>query len=118
MMMVIILMTLIIVCTQGSVFDLIHSRPSILGFKRKMFIAKGTAEGMSWLHQMTPSFLHLDLKTANILLGLFPLSIHFRWKVYSRVADFGLSQLKQERNSGMVGSRLCMTPVRSDDTHS
>jgi serine/threonine protein kinase len=40
-----------------------------VSFHRKMKIARETAAGMNWLHCMKPSpLLHLDLKTANLLV--------------------------------------------------
>lgn len=55
----------------GSVFDMLHKRPENmppLTIQQKMSIAKQTVLGMNWLHKMDPPLLHLDLKTANLLV--------------------------------------------------
>lgn len=56
---------------------------------------------MNCLHLLNPPILHLDLKTANILIG----------ENYTpKIADFGLSILKHEEHKEMVGSPFYMSP--------
>eukprot|EP01119_Soliformovum_irregulare_P002302 TRINITY_DN12587_c0_g1_i2.p1 TRINITY_DN12587_c0_g1~~TRINITY_DN12587_c0_g1_i2.p1 ORF type:complete len:647 (-),score=160.39 TRINITY_DN12587_c0_g1_i2:54-1964(-) len=88
---------------KGSVYGLLHPKDpnQRLSFKRRMLIARDAAQGMSWLHQMDPAFLHLDLKTANILVDE---------NFTAKVADFGLSQLKAELPMEKIGSPLYMGP--------
>ncbi len=67
-----------------------------------MLFAKDAALGMNWLHTSNPPFLHLDLKTQNLL-------VDDKWTV--KVADFGLSKLKQTtKTKGKAGSPLYMAP--------
>lgn len=70
--------------SKGSLHDLLREKPGV-DFKRKMLVAKHTALGVFWLHQS--KILHLDLKPANIF-------IDENW--VTKVADFGLSQLKDD----------------------
>ena len=58
--------------TNGSVEDVLKDKSLKISFHRKMKIARETAAGMNWLHCMKPSpLLHLDLKTANLLVSHF-----------------------------------------------
>eukprot|EP00029_Vermamoeba_vermiformis_P011339 TRINITY_DN620_c0_g1_i1.p1 TRINITY_DN620_c0_g1~~TRINITY_DN620_c0_g1_i1.p1 ORF type:complete len:642 (-),score=178.52 TRINITY_DN620_c0_g1_i1:124-2049(-) len=76
---------------NGSVEDVLKDKSIKVSFHRKMKIARETAAGMNWLHCMKPSpLLHLDLKTANLLL-----TSDFKVKI----ADFGLSRLKDDKMS-------------------
>jgi len=91
---------------RGSVMDIIHPKngePSKISIKRKFTFAKETAQGMNWLHQIEPAFLHLDLKPANLL-------VDENWIV--KVSDFGLSRMKNAETSvdGLVGSPMYMSP--------
>ena len=57
--------------TKGSVADVLHPKNSVgskISLKRKMLIAKETAQGMNYLHMSEPAILHLDLKPANLLI--------------------------------------------------
>eukprot|EP01120_Amphizonella_sp_Union-15-10_P011066 TRINITY_DN459_c0_g1_i2.p1 TRINITY_DN459_c0_g1~~TRINITY_DN459_c0_g1_i2.p1 ORF type:complete len:404 (+),score=91.62 TRINITY_DN459_c0_g1_i2:161-1372(+) len=73
-----------------------------------MKIAQEAAQGMNWLHCMKPPLLHLDLKTANLLLTT-------EWHV--KVADFGLSRvrgndgdIKQVSSATVGGTPYYMAP--------
>ncbi len=58
--------------SKGSLYDLLK-KDKTLSPKRRMLMAKETAQGMNWLHTcMNPPVLHLDLKTSNILV--FPVA--------------------------------------------
>lgn len=70
--------------SRGSLHDLLREKPGI-DFKRKMLVAKQSSLGVFWLHQS--KILHLDLKPANIF-------VDENW--VTKVADFGLSQLKDD----------------------
>lgn len=70
--------------SRGSLHDLLREKPG-LDFKRKMMVAKQSSLGVFWLHQS--KILHLDLKPANIF-------VDENW--VTKVADFGLSQLKDD----------------------
>jgi serine/threonine protein kinase len=61
---------------NGSVEDVLKDKSIKVSFHRKMKIARETAAGMNWLHCMKPSpLLHLDLKTANLLVSRFNMDV-------------------------------------------
>jgi serine/threonine protein kinase len=86
---------------RGSVYDLLHDKKAVVSLKRRMMFAKDCALGMSWLHGATPAILHLDLKTANVL-------VDDTWT--AKIGDFGLAQQKRSVNAGRVGSPVYMAP--------
>jgi serine/threonine protein kinase len=86
---------------RGSVYDLLHDKKAVVSLKRRMMFAKDCALGMSWLHGSTPAILHLDLKTANVL-------VDETWT--AKIGDFGLAQQKRSINAGRVGSPVYMAP--------
>ncbi|KAE8801233.1 Serine/threonine-protein kinase-like protein ACR4 [Hordeum vulgare] len=45
-----------------------HSPTVRLEFKQRLAIAHGTAKGLSHLHSMTPPAVHMNFKTANVLV--------------------------------------------------
>jgi len=80
-----------------------------MNFKRRMLVAKETAQGMNWLHKMQPAFLHLDLKTMNLLVDE---------NFVVKVSDFGLAQMKNKKYTGKRGSPLYMSPeMLLDETY-
>jgi len=69
---------------------------------QRVSFARDACLGMNGLHGMKPPFLHLDLKTQNLLVDE-----NFQVKV----ADFGLSKIKiSSALSGRAGSPLYMAP--------
>jgi len=87
---------------NGSVEDIFQNKKVKLSFMRKMKIAQETAQGMNWLHCMKPALLHLDLKTANLLLTT-------EWHV--KIADFGLSRVRGDENQAATqGATVGGTP--------
>eukprot|EP01090_Pellita_catalonica_P022018 TRINITY_DN8408_c0_g1_i1.p1 TRINITY_DN8408_c0_g1~~TRINITY_DN8408_c0_g1_i1.p1 ORF type:complete len:803 (-),score=137.90 TRINITY_DN8408_c0_g1_i1:35-2395(-) len=95
----------------GSVDDLIHKpKPGReLSFAQRMKIARDSALGMNWLHRLKPPFLHLDLKSANLLVNI-PIVDQNNLDFVVKVADFGLTQMKTQSADGMVGSPFYMAP--------
>eukprot|EP01114_Cavostelium_apophysatum_P018441 TRINITY_DN5700_c0_g1_i1.p1 TRINITY_DN5700_c0_g1~~TRINITY_DN5700_c0_g1_i1.p1 ORF type:complete len:732 (+),score=204.70 TRINITY_DN5700_c0_g1_i1:66-2261(+) len=91
------------IMAKGSVFDLLHPKKGEceLNFKRRFMMAKDAAQGMNWLHKMQPAFLHLDLKTMNLLVDE---------NFVVKVSDFGLAQMKNKKYKGHRGSPLYMSP--------
>ncbi|KAG2308589.1 hypothetical protein Bca52824_028337 [Brassica carinata] len=74
-----------------------HGTP-IINWGMRLRIALEAAQGLEYLHTgCTPSMIHRDVKTANILLGE-----HFQ----AKLADFGLS-----RSSPLVGESHVSTVV-------
>jgi len=97
------MMMVVEIMDKGSVYELLHTKDLTrkLTFREKLSIAKGAAQGMSWLHGMNPAILHLDLKSANLLVDEHGVV---------KVADFGLSQIKKDQMLERVGSPLYMAP--------
>ena len=93
-------------CPHGSLFGYLHSsQPMDWGMRGR--IALEVAQGLAFLHACQPPILHRDLKSQNILLD----------RNYSaKLADFGLSRLKQESRSSTssqkdsVGTVAWMAP--------
>lgn len=71
-----LLFTVTELATNGSIEDVLKDKSIKISFHRKMKIARETAAGMNWLHCMKPSpLLHLDLKTANLLVRRFYMNL-------------------------------------------
>ena len=64
-----------------------------LSWSKRREILMGIASGVEFLHACTPPVIHLDLKSANIVLSEAP-----GWS--PKVTDFGLSMFKQQRGHG------------------
>ncbi|KAL5974257.1 hypothetical protein ACLOJK_030921 [Asimina triloba] len=62
-----------------------HSSECLLDWERRMSIAIGSAEGISYLHHhSTPHIIHRDVKASNVLLDS---------DFQAKVADFGFAKL-------------------------
>ncbi|VFQ94402.1 unnamed protein product [Cuscuta campestris] len=70
---------------RGSLFRIIHHPHSQVDEKRRIKMALDVAMGMNCLHTSTPTIVHRDLKSPNLL-------VDNDWNV--KVCDFGLSRLK------------------------
>lgn len=70
---------------RGSLYRIIHRRNCQIDEKRRIKMALDVAEGMNCLHLSTPTIVHRDLKSPNLL-------VDNNWNV--KVCDFGLSRLK------------------------
>ena len=91
---------------NGSLAQLLHpdknSKKEVPSFKQRMMFAKDTILGMNHMHRSNPPILHLDLKPHNIL-------VDEKWT--AKVADFGLSRVKDpKKNKGRAGSPFYMAP--------
>ncbi|KAK1287882.1 Serine/threonine-protein kinase EDR1 [Acorus calamus] len=70
---------------RGSLFRILHRPNFQLDEKRRIKMALDVAKGMNCLHTSTPTIVHRDLKSPNLLVDK-------NWNV--KVCDFGLSRLK------------------------
>jgi serine/threonine protein kinase len=70
----------------------------------RLKIARDTADGMNWLHELTHT-VHGDLKPANLLIDIY-------CKV--KIADFGFGQIRQDmRHEATVkGSAMWLAPEK------
>ncbi|XP_042989487.1 serine/threonine-protein kinase EDR1-like isoform X4 [Carya illinoinensis] len=70
---------------RGSLYRILHRPHCQIDEKRRIKMALDVARGMNCLHTSTPTIVHLDLKSPNLLVDK-------NWNV--KVSDFGLSRLK------------------------
>ncbi|KAM1649358.1 hypothetical protein ACFX15_010123 [Malus domestica] len=70
---------------RGSLYRIIHRPHCQIDEKRRIKMALDVARGMNCLHASTPTIVHRDLKSPNLLVDK-------NWNV--KVCDFGLSRLK------------------------
>ncbi|KAJ4956208.1 hypothetical protein NE237_012991 [Protea cynaroides] len=70
---------------RGSLYRILHRPNCQLDEKRRIKMALDVAKGMNCLHASTPTVVHRDLKSPNLLVDK-------NWNV--KVCDFGLSRLK------------------------
>lgn len=70
-------------CSRGSLREQLADSSTRLTRNRILKFALGAARGLAYLHGQDPPVLHLDLKTANILISS-------GWD--AKLADFGLSR--------------------------
>ncbi|XP_058000499.1 serine/threonine-protein kinase EDR1 isoform X2 [Hevea brasiliensis] len=70
---------------RGSLYRILHRPHCQIDEKRRIKMALDVARGMNCLHTSTPTIVHRDLKSPNLLVDK-------NWNV--KVCDFGLSRLK------------------------
>ncbi|XP_043690935.1 serine/threonine-protein kinase EDR1 [Telopea speciosissima] len=70
---------------RGSLYRILHRPNCQIDEKRRIKMALDVAKGMNCLHASTPTVVHRDLKSPNLLVDK-------NWNV--KVSDFGLSRLK------------------------
>eukprot|EP01105_Mastigella_eilhardi_P003614 TRINITY_DN14722_c0_g1_i1.p1 TRINITY_DN14722_c0_g1~~TRINITY_DN14722_c0_g1_i1.p1 ORF type:complete len:587 (-),score=142.17 TRINITY_DN14722_c0_g1_i1:71-1777(-) len=101
----------LLICTELLMQDLetllLSETGQQLSLLVRLRMAKGAALGMVWLHNSNPVIIHRDLKTSNLLVDK-----HFNVKV----ADFGMSKLKQSAvynmDGGVSGTPFFLAPER------
>lgn len=72
---------------NGTLYDRIHATKS-LDWAGRMRAAVGAASGLAYLHQdCRPAIIHRDIKSSNILMDA---------NMDARVADFGISKLRED----------------------
>ncbi|OHT04143.1 TKL family protein kinase [Tritrichomonas foetus] len=85
---------------NGSLFDVLRSKPECLTPTIKSLIALDIARGIEYLHEK--KIIHRDLKSLNILLDE-----NFR----AKICDFGMVRTKsQGPMTGMIGTAHWMAP--------
>ncbi|XP_057718044.1 serine/threonine-protein kinase EDR1-like isoform X1 [Arachis stenosperma] len=70
---------------RGSLYRILHNPNCQIDEKQRIKMALDVARGMNCLHTSTPTIVHRDLKSPNLLVDK-------NWNV--KVCDFGLSRLK------------------------
>ncbi|CAI5795964.1 interleukin-1 receptor-associated kinase 1 isoform X1 [Podarcis lilfordi] len=86
---------------QGSLEDhLRRQRGPCLSWAQRLHIAVGTARAIQFLHSDSPSLIHGDVKSSNILLDA---------ALTPRLADFGLARFSRRPKQGGLSSSLGRT---------
>jgi len=97
----------------GSLHDLLHEKKRPLPFRTQWNIAKQTCEGVVFLHACTPTVVHRDLKSLNIVLDR---------DLNAKLCDFGLTTSMERTHislkDGMGGSPRYMAPECYDSSTS
>ncbi|RHY20438.1 hypothetical protein DYB32_010031 [Aphanomyces invadans] len=89
---------------NGDLFYYLQKRKSVLSWKReKIQLALDIAQGLVYLHSLTPKIIHRDLKSKNVLLDE---------KFTAKINDFGISRVRQfeETMTAGVGTALWAAP--------
>ena len=97
-------------CAGGTLFQLLHERKDIkLSWKQRVKFAKDIAEGMAYLHAVSPPIIHRDLKSLNLLLAE---AVNGPEDVSTvKITDFGVSRLvTDEMMTGFIGTCHWMAP--------
>mmetsp|Transcript_38507 Transcript_38507/g.101577 ORF Transcript_38507/g.101577 Transcript_38507/m.101577 type:complete len:203 (-) Transcript_38507:499-1107(-) len=89
-------------CTQ-SLYDLLRATDAPLPLPQLLMLARQVALGVYYLHCCKPPVLHLDLKSANVLLDQHG---------HAKVCDFGLAHLKLDSDvrTDRMGSPMWTAP--------
>jgi serine/threonine protein kinase len=82
---------------QGALKDILSNHSIKLNYQKKLHLLHSAAMGINHLHSLSPSIIHRDLKSSNLL-------VDENWNV--KVADFGFARIKEE-NATMT---RCGTP--------
>ncbi|XP_025818097.1 probable LRR receptor-like serine/threonine-protein kinase At1g67720 isoform X2 [Panicum hallii] len=82
---------------NGTLKEHLHGRDKHISWIKRLEIAEDAAKGIEYLHTgCTPSIIHRDIKTSNILLDK-----HMR----AKVSDFGLSKFAAEESHASTNVR-------------
>jgi len=90
----------------GSLHHLLHKAKTALQISQQARIALQVAEGVAFLHSLTPPVVHRDLKSLNIVLDA---------EYNAKICDFGLTQSMEKthislKDGGQGGSPRYMAP--------
>ncbi|XP_044299429.1 interleukin-1 receptor-associated kinase 1 isoform X4 [Varanus komodoensis] len=86
---------------KGSLEDHLHKQVGpCLSWAQRLHIAVGTARAIQFLHSDSPSLIHGDVKSSNILLDAV---------LNPRLADFGLARFSRRPKQGGMSSSLGRT---------
>ncbi|XP_042303578.1 interleukin-1 receptor-associated kinase 1 [Sceloporus undulatus] len=86
---------------KGSLDDHLHRKVGpCLTWAQRLHVAVGTARAIQFLHSDSPSLIHGDVKSSNILLDA---------ALNPRLSDFGLARFSRRPKQGTVSSSLGRT---------
>ncbi|XP_032066433.1 interleukin-1 receptor-associated kinase 1 isoform X1 [Thamnophis elegans] len=86
---------------KGSLEDHLHGQvDACLSWTQRLHVALGTARAIQFLHSDSPSLIHGDVKSSNILLDA---------ALNPRLADFGLARFSRRPKQGGISSSLGQT---------
>ncbi|XP_015264306.1 PREDICTED: interleukin-1 receptor-associated kinase 1 [Gekko japonicus] len=86
---------------KGSLEDHLHGQAGLcLSWAQRLRVAVGTARAIQFLHSDSPSLIHGDVKSSNILLDA---------ALNPRLADFGLARFSRRPKPGQHSSSLGRT---------
>ncbi|KAL8164373.1 UNVERIFIED_CONTAM: hypothetical protein K2H54_050014 [Gekko kuhli] len=86
---------------KGSLEDHLHGQAGLcLSWAQRLRVAVGTARAIQFLHSDSPSLIHGDVKSSNILLDA---------SLNPRLADFGLARFSRRPKLGQLSSSLGRT---------
>ncbi|XP_063150326.1 interleukin-1 receptor-associated kinase 1 isoform X2 [Candoia aspera] len=86
---------------KGSLEDHLHGQAgTCLSWTQRLHVALGTARAIQFLHSDSPSLIHGDVKSSNILLDA---------ALNPRLADFGLARFSRRPKQGGMSSSLGRT---------
>lgn len=95
------------IVSKGNMETLLHDEKIVLPLPLRMRMARDAALGVLWLHESSPTFIHRDLKTSNLLVDE---------NMRVKICDFGLSTVKPQRHQMLKdqttakGTPLFMAP--------
>ncbi|XP_053153873.1 interleukin-1 receptor-associated kinase 1 isoform X1 [Hemicordylus capensis] len=86
---------------NGSLEDCLHRQVGpCLSWAQRLHVAVGAARAIQFLHSDSPSLIHGDVKSSNILLDV---------ALNPRLADFGLARFSRRPKQGGLSSSLGQT---------
>jgi serine/threonine protein kinase len=98
-------------CAGETLFRLLHERKDVLlTFKQQLKMLQDIAQGMNYLHSLSPPIIHRDLKSLNLLLSepvIGPTD-----PILLKITDFGVSKTLSEPElmTGQMGTCHWMAP--------